>query len=42
MAVSILENQGFTDVTNIAGGFEQMKAKGVETSPMTQAPSTHL
>lgn len=40
LAVSTLERFGFTDVTNIKGGFDNMKAKNVPIGPMTQQPVT--
>lgn len=42
MAVSVLERLGFTNVTNVPGGLEMMKSKGVEVGPKSQEVVTSI
>ena len=38
LAVTIAERMGFTNVTNLAGGFNKIKSNNIPTTEMTQTP----
>lgn len=42
LATSIASRMGFKDVTNIAGGFDQIKSVNVNTSPPSKDPVATL
>lgn len=42
LATSIAERMGFSHVTNIAGGIDQLKAKNVHVAPLAQDAETEI